>query len=137
MVDIISLIQLNPIISIIIIGFVVSFLISLINYFIIDKEKVRGIKAKQKALQLQIKEHQKAGNNAKMMELYKEMMSHTMVMMKHSFKPMIITFIPIILLIGFIKGIYAETAIGGKWIWYYIGSAFVSSLIFRKVFNLP
>jgi len=137
MVDIISLMQQNPKASIIIIGFIVSFLISLINYFVLDKEKVRDTKVKQKALQKQIKEHQKAGNHAKMMELNKEMMTLTMDMMRHSFKPMIITFIPIILLIGFIRDIYTETAISGSWIWYYIGSALVSSLIFRKVFKLP
>ena len=137
MADVVSLLQQNPKISIVVIGFIVSFLISLINYFVLDKEKVKDTKTKQKDLQKQIKEHQKAGNHAKMMELNKEMMSLTMEMMKHSFKPMIITFIPIILLIGFIRGIYAETSLGGSWIWYYIGSAFVSSLIFRKVFKLP
>ena len=129
--------QQNPKTSIIIIGFVVSFLISLINYFVLDKEKVRDTKTKQKNLQKQIKEHQKAGNHAKMLELNKEMMTLTIEMIKHSFKPMIITFIPIILLIGFIRGIYTETSLSSSWIWYYIGSAFVSSLIFRKFFNLP
>src|SRR3990167_8156705 len=117
MVEVISLIQVYPKISIIIIALLVSFFISLINYFVMDKEKLREIKAKQKALQKEMKEHQKAGNTAKMMEMNKELMGHSMEMMKHSFKPMLITFIPIILFFKYVRGIYAETSLGGHWIW--------------------
>ena len=133
----INLMQSYPRGSVVIVGIVISFVISLINYFVVDKDKVREIKAKQKSIQQELKTHQKAGNHEKMMELNKEMMSHTMEMMKHSFKPVLITFIPIILFFSFIRGVYAETALGGKWIWYYFISAFVSSLVFRKLFKLP
>ena len=137
MVEITALIQANPKTSIIAIGVVVSFFISLVNYFILDKDKMKEIKDKQKRVQAEIKIHQKAGNTTKMMELNKELMGHSMETMRHSFKPMLITMIPILVIFGAIKGIYAETSIGGAWIWYYLGSAIVSSILFRKLFKLP
>jgi uncharacterized membrane protein (DUF106 family) len=57
--------------------------------------------------------------------------------MKHSFKPMIITFLPIIVFFGMIRGWYATTEIASSWIWFYIGGSIVSSIFFRKLFKLP
>ena len=137
MVEITALIHTNPKASIIVIGVVVSFFISLVNYFILDKDKMKEIKDKQKKVQAEIKIHQKAGNTAKMMELNKELMGHSMETFRHSFKPMLITMIPILVIFGALKGVYAETSLGGAWIWYYIGAAIISSIVFRKLFKLP
>ena len=64
-----TFIQTNPKISIIAFSLVVSLFISLVNYFVLDKEKMHEIKRKQKALQEQMKIHQKAGNKEKMSEI--------------------------------------------------------------------
>ena len=60
----------------------------------------------------------------------------TFEMMKHSFKPLIITAIPIILLIWWLKGVYIDTTLGSSWIWWYIGSAIISSIVLRKVLDV-
>jgi len=133
--DLLSLIQLYPKTSVIIIGVLVSFFISVVNYFVLDKDKMRESKAKQKALQEEIKLHK--DNPTKAMELQKEMMSHAMDSMKHSFKPMLITFLPIVLFFGLVRNWYATTEIAKTWIWYYIGGSIASSMLFRKWFNLP
>ena len=52
-----ELIQAYPIWSIIVIGVLVSLFISLINYFVLDKDKMRQAKEKQKEIQKQMKEH--------------------------------------------------------------------------------
>lgn len=137
MVDFISLAQQYPRTSVIIFAILISFLISLVNYFFLNKEKMREIKTRQKELQKEMKEHQKAGNSAKMMELNKEMMSHTMEMMRHSMVPMLITIVPIIFLFSFVRGIFAETIIAKSWFWYYLVAAIASSMLFRKIMNLP
>jgi len=93
MVDILILAQQSPKISVIIIAVAISFFISLINYFFLDKERMKEIRTKQKNIQKQIKEHQKAGNHEKMMALQKEMLADMPEMMKHSMKPMLITLI--------------------------------------------
>ena len=136
-----ELVQANPRASIIVISGFVSLFISLINYFVIDKEKVRKSKEKQKELQKQMKEHK--NDSEKMMELNKELVSHAKENLKHSFKPMLITIVPILVIFGWLKGIYSETSIGGTsflfpvWVWYYIGAAIIFSIIFRKLFKLP
>ena len=132
---IIDIIQQYPKISIFVLAAAVSFFISLVNYFVLDKEKMREIKNKQKELQEEMKKHK--DNPAKVMELNKEMMSHMGETFKHSFKPMLITFIPIIFFFSLIRGWFAVTEIAKSWIWYYIGASIVSSLIFRKILNLP
>ena len=130
-----ELIQAYPIWSIIVIGVLVSLFISLINYFVLDKDKMRKGKEKQKEIQKQMKEHKH--DHVKQTELSKELMSHTMENLKHSFKPMIITIIPILVIFWWMKEIFIETTIAKTWLWWYIGTAIASSLVFRKLFKLP
>jgi uncharacterized membrane protein (DUF106 family) len=96
---------------------------------------MRDIKAKQKLLQEEMKNHK--DNPSKVMELQKELMGHAAESMKHSFKPMIITFLPIIIFFGLIRNWYLTTEIASSWLWYYIGGSIVSSIAFRKLFKLP
>ena len=133
----VEMIQANPKISIILIAVAISLLISLVNNFVLDKDRMRSLKARQKAIQEEMKEHQKNGNQDKVMELQKEMMSGIGESFKHSFKPMLITIVPIIVLFGIVRNTFAETAIAGSWFWWYLLGAIVSSMIWRKVFRLP
>lgn len=134
---IIELIQQYPKISIIIIAVGVSLFTSLINYFFLDKDRMREIKRQQKELRDKATEHRKSGNMEKMMQANSEMMQHSMEMMKHSFRPMLITLIPILIIFSFIRKIYPDTTIAGSWFWWYFITAIISSLIFRKLFKLP
>lgn len=133
----IELIQTYPRASIIFMALAISFLISLVNFFFLDKERMREIKAKQKSLNKEISQHRKEGNHEKMMEIQKELIPMTMEMFKHSLKPMIITIIPILVFFAFIRNVYVDTAIASTWIWYYFISTIVGSIVFRKIFKLP
>ena len=130
-----EIIQTYPTWSIIVIGILVSLFISLINHFVLDKDKVRSMKVRQKEIQKEMKEHKH--DHVKQTELSKELMSHTMENLKHSFKPMLITIIPILVIFWWMKGVFIETTIAKTWLWWYIGTAIVSSLVFRKLFKLP
>jgi len=132
---IIETIQANPRISIVVIALLVSFFISLTNYFILDKDKLRASKVRQKELQKQIKENKH--DPAKTMALNKEYMEHTFGGMKHTFKPMLVTIIPTLIIFSWIKGVFSETVISGSWFWWYLVFAMVGSIIFRKIFKLP
>jgi len=135
MVDITALIQANPRVSIILISIIVSFFISLVNYLVLDKEKVRELRGKQKALSEEMKKHK--DNPQKMMEIQKEMFSHMGENFRHSLKPMIITTIPLLVVFGLIRGEFNTTTLASTWIWYYIGASIIASLFFRKLFKLP
>ncbi len=132
---VIETIQAYPRTSILAIAALVSLFISIINYFVLDKEKMKASRARQKELSRGMKENKE--NPAKVMEMQKELMSHTMEQMKHSFKPMIITMIPILVAFWWIKGVFAETTLSGSWFWWYLIGAIAFSLIFRKLFKLP
>jgi len=132
---IIEFVQANPKLSIIGFGLLVTFFITLVNYFVLDKDKMRDIKASQKAIQEEIKLHR--DNPEKVLALNKQMLSHSGDLMRHSFKPMIITSIPILLFMVWLKGIYVDTSIAGSWIWWYIGASVAGSILFRKLFRLP
>ncbi|MEK6927640.1 MAG: EMC3/TMCO1 family protein [Nanoarchaeota archaeon] len=130
-----EIITANPKASIIIISFIVSLFITIVNYFVMDREKMQSSKDRQKLLQAEMKKHR--DNPQKMMEIQKELFAHTGEMMKHSFKPMLITFIPIIFIFSLIRGWYADTSLGGSWFWWYFGASIAGSIIFRKLFKMP
>jgi uncharacterized membrane protein (DUF106 family) len=132
---VIDYIQTNPKISIIVIASLVSLFISLINYFVMDKDKVRKMKSRQKELNKEMKENKH--NPEKVLELNKELMSHIGENFRHSIKPMLITIIPVLVVFSWIKNIFAETAISGSWFWWYLVAAIVASMVFRKLFKLP
>jgi uncharacterized membrane protein (DUF106 family) len=128
-----ELIIQNPKISIVVIAVLVSLFISLVNYFVMDKEKVKRSRDRQKDLQKQMKEHK--SNPEKMVELQKEMFSGIGENFKHTLKPMMITMLPILVVFYWIKDVFTEILAG--WFWWYLVTAIVASMVFRKLFKLP
>jgi len=129
-----ELIQNNPRISIIVLSFLVTLFITIVTHFMTDKKRMKEIKAKQKELRAEIKKFK--DNPTKMMELNKQMMEDMPEQLKHSFKPMLVTIIPLIILFGWLKSTFAITSIAGSWFWWYIGASIIFSMILRKIFGL-
>jgi uncharacterized membrane protein (DUF106 family) len=126
---------INPKLSIFILGLLVSLAITVITYFVTDQAKMKAMKERQKVLQAEMKKHQAAGNQDKLMEINKEMMQHSLALMKHSFKPMLITWIPIIFLFKYLHGVY-DPIMGNWWIMYYIIASMIGSISFRKLLKM-
>ncbi len=129
-----ELIQANPRTAIIILSLIVTLFITVVTYFMTDRVRMKEIKDKQKALRLEIKEFKH--DPAKIMELNKQMMEDMPEQLKHSFKPMLVTIIPLLILLGWLRSTFAETTIASTWIWWYIGSSIVFSMGLRKIFGL-
>jgi len=133
-------IQNNPRLGIILLSFIVSLFITIVNYFMLDKEKMKEIKERQKSLRAEIKKNK--DNPEKIMELNKRMMEDMPEQLKHSFKPMIVTLIPLLILLNYLRATFAETILSEKflifptWIWYYLIASIVFSTILRKLFKL-
>jgi len=130
--DITNFIQTNPRVGLMILSFIVTLFITIVTHFMTDKKRMRELKDKQKFLREEMKKNK--GNPQKVMELNKQMMEDLPEQMKQSFKPMIITIIPLLILFKWLKGTFADILPG--WIWYYIGFSMVFSIILRKVFKL-
>lgn len=124
----------NARIAIIILSFLVTLFITIITYYMTDRVRMKELKDKQKALRLEIKKHK--DNPQKMMELNKQMMEDMPEQLKHSFKPMIITMVPIIIIFAWLRNTFALTEIAKTWFWWYIGSSIIFSIGLRKVFGL-
>ena len=108
--------------------------ITTVTYFVTDRELMREIKRKQKFLKEEMKKYR--DNADKMMEINKQMMEHLPEQMKQSFKPMLITLIPLLIFFVWLRATFAETVIATTWIWWYIGSSIIFSMVLRKIFKL-
>jgi uncharacterized membrane protein (DUF106 family) len=132
MVDLTSVFTSYPMYSIIVLSLIVTLISTLVTMWLTNQEHLRNLKERQKQIQKDLKKC-KPGDKL-FEELQSEMLQITMTMMKSSFKPLLITFIPFILLLNWIRTIYTPILPG--WIWYYIGASLVSSLAYRKIFKM-
>ena len=99
-----------------------------------NQSRMKELKEIQKSCQIKLKDDKVKGNLAEMQKIQKQMMECSMELMKHSFKPLLITFIPLIIFFWWIKGIYTEVLSG--WIWWYIGAGIISWIILRKILKV-
>lgn len=121
-----------PAISIIIFSALITLVSTLITKWLTNQEHLRSLKERQKQIQKDLKSCKPGDKQFE--ELQSEMLQITMTMMKSSFKPMLITFVPFLLLFYWIRQIYTELLPG--WIWYYLISSLVFSTIYRKLFKM-
>ena len=122
----------NPKLSIILVGFLVTLVMTLITKKVTDQNRMKELKEIQKKCQIKLKDSK--GDMKKQQEIQKEIMACSMELVKHSFKPAFYTMIPALLLITWLRGIYTEILSG--WLWWYIGSAIISSIALRKILNI-
>jgi len=134
MVDIVQLIQNNPRTGIIVLSFLATLFITIVNYFLTDREKMKEIKQRQKDLRKQMKEVK--NDPEKVMELNKKMLEDFPEQMKHMYKPLLVTMIPILIFFNWLRGLFVETSISGSWFWWYLVSAILFSIVIRKGFGL-
>ncbi len=92
------LLSWNPFLGIVILSFAISLLISLAYKYFTDQDKMKELKEKQKEFQKRMKELRSQPD--KMMAVQKEAMATNMEYMKMSLKPTLYTFLPIILIFG-------------------------------------
>jgi uncharacterized membrane protein (DUF106 family) len=132
--DINALIQANPKMWIIILSFVATSFLTAITYFITDRNLMKSIKEKQKKLRAEMKEFK---NDAqKMMEINKKMMEDFPLQMKQSFKVMIITLLPVLIFFNWLRNALSTTSLVNSWLWWYIISSVIFSIVLRKVFKI-
>ena len=128
-----ELLQSNAIVSIIIISIIVTFISSLLTKWLTNQEHLKGLKERQKLLQAEMKKHK--DNPQKMQEIQTEILKITGTMMKSSFKPMLVTFIPFLILAYWINSVYLDV-IGKWWILYYLIASLIASVVFRKLLKM-
>lgn len=132
MIDFTGLLQQYAQYSIIGISFVITLAMTLVTKYLTNQSRMKELKDTQKTCQQKMKEHK---NNPKELEkIQKDMMASSMELMKHSFKPMIITTIPLLFVLFWIRGTYEGVL--AHWIWWYIVSSIIFSIILRKLLKV-
>ena len=104
------------------------------NGFLI-KEKKDGLNSYQK----QMKEHKH--DHKKVIELQKPMMEVQMKYMMHSFRPLLFTFLPLILIFNWLRAVFQGIDLNflwfmHNWIWVYILTSIIFSMIIRKLLKV-
>ena len=131
---IIEYIQTNPLLSVVIISIIITSIMTALRYFITDRELMRDIKEKQKAIREEMKRYK--DNAEKLSELNKQMMEQFPVQMKQSLKLMLITIVPMIIIFTWLRKTFALTTMASTWIWWYIGFSMAFSITLGKILKL-
>ncbi|MBR9682983.1 DUF106 domain-containing protein [Candidatus Woesearchaeota archaeon] len=92
------LMDLGPFWAILIISLAISLIITLVYKWVTDQKLMKSLKGEQKEMQQKIKALK--DDPKEMMRMQKVAMKKNMEYMKHSFKPTLLTMIPIILIFG-------------------------------------
>ena len=120
------LLKLPALLAVILMSFIISVVIIVITKYTTDQALMKKLKDDMKEYQKQIKELR--NEPAKAMEVQKKSMELNMKYMTHSLKPTIITFIPIILIFGWMSSTFSYESIKPQ-------QEFSVSVIFQKNTN--
>ena len=141
-----SLIGLPAIIEELLLVSAILFISSLIYKFLINKEQMREIKAKQKEKQQRLKEVQKT-NPAEANQVMNEMLKLQQKQMKLTMKPMIVSFIIFILVLPILPSLFPGVVANlpftlpyfgntFEWLPWYFVLTIPLNTIFRKVLGV-
>ena len=117
------LVKLPPVAGIFIIALVISLIITIVYKYMTDQVMMKDLKTRQKDMQKKMKAAR--GDNPKLMKLQKEAMDLNMKYMKQSFKPTLVTFLPIIIIFGWLNANLAFEPL-------HPGEEFTATLLFEK-----
>ena len=133
------LLNWNITFGMILIIFVISVFMTIIQKYATDQKTLKEMKEEQKKLNEEMKKVK--DNPEKMMQLQKEIMKITMPMMKLSMRPVVYTAIPIILFFRWFMDFFAANE-GFRffgffsWFWFYLIFSIIFSSILRKVLKV-
>jgi len=116
---------------------------TLVRRAVLDREKLKEQKKKLKEHQQTVKEATKAGDMKRAKKAQEELMGLTMEQLKHSFKPMIFTMIPFLLVFNWLRGEYGSAGVIATlfgfeltWFFWYIICSITTSIVLNKVLRL-
>lgn len=127
----------SPFSSLMIISFILTLATTLIYKYATDQKMMKSFKEETKKLQDEIKLLK--NNPNKMIEKNKELMEKNMKMMSQSFKPLLYTFVPFAVIFFGLRNIYepfGKIIFGLSWIWIYILSSVIFSILLRKLMKV-
>lgn len=134
-------------IEIAVIAIVVSLASAIINKKIVNQKRMKEIKDRLTEFQKKYNDAKKNNDTAAIEKLEKEnkeVMALSAEMIKNSFKPMLYTFVPFIIILYFLNNTYGgtktviEIPVFGElgWFWWYFLVAIISGIGFEIVYRI-
>jgi len=125
--------------NLLLVSFILTGAITLTYKFLTDQKLMKEMKDEMKSLQKEMKELKDQPD--KVMSHQKKVMEKNLKYMMQSMKPTLITFIPIIIIFGWLRAYYTDLGnpviiFGLKWIWVYIIFSIILSISLRKVLKI-
>ncbi len=131
------LIGADPLLGILTISFLLTLIITILYKVFTDQEALKTIKDELKDMREEMKNFK--DDPQKMMELNKKSMQKSLEQMKHTIKPMLITMLPLLIIFSWLRSTYSEIGpliLGLSWLWVYIISSVIFSIILRKILKV-
>ena len=132
-----KIIEKSPFGAVLLISLIITLITTLAYKYFTNQQKLKVLKEEMDSLRTQMKESK--NDTQKMMEIQKQSFQKSMEQMKHAIKPMLITFLPIIILFTWLQTTYAPVGnlLGPlNWLWVYILSSLIFSIALRKLLKV-
>lgn len=133
--------------GVILISLLLTIFINIFYKLFTDQEVMKELKAELKSLQKEMKTLK--DNPERFLKVQKEAMSKNLVYMKHSMKPTLITFVPLIIIFGWLRSTFMDAGdivtwgfhfplfgTGLGWLGTYFFSAIIFSIAIRKIMKI-
>ncbi|NOZ76559.1 MAG: DUF106 domain-containing protein [Euryarchaeota archaeon] len=147
--------QFNAMFGVFVMALLLSTLINVVTSRVIDQKEMKRLKEELAGYQKRMKEAQKKGDMKRFNELQKQMMEKQSTMMTKSFKPMMYTFLPIVVILGWLRNYdFLQSYIAAQgylvmlpfslpkfgntlnWLGWYIMCSFALSTLTKKLMNI-
>jgi uncharacterized membrane protein (DUF106 family) len=92
---------IGPFWTVVFLSLVLGLLTTIAHKYMTDQKLMRNARDEMKKLQTKMRSHK--DNPKKLLEVQNKMMSYNMDIMKQSFRPLLVTFIPVIIIFGWIS----------------------------------
>jgi len=142
--------SLNPLVSIFLIGLMISVTVNLINRKALKSEAAKKAKKKMQAIRVEMLEAQKCGDKEKVEKCLNKLMELNSEYLRLMVKPMsislVISMLLVIIFFPWLNNVYKGVVIarvpepipivGGRnlsWVWWYVASTLIVSLVLKKL----
>ena len=129
----------DPTLKLAVVTLLASTIVVVAYKYLSDQEALKRLREESKQLQTDIKQYK--DDPAKMSEYKKKVMTNFMESMKQNWKPMLYTFIPLIILFSWLRKTYTGTNLNflgviNNWFWVYFIFSMIFNTILRKIMKV-
>lgn len=131
-------VTISPLVGIIVVSFALTLLSTLAYKLFTDQKLMKDVKEEMKDIRKEMKEF--AHDPTKVAELQKRSLEKSANQMKQSFKPMLITIIPFLLVFNWLRAEYEVLPVKfigiSSWFWIYFIFTIIFSIVLRKLLKV-